>query len=232
MPIIATQGGFAKEVEMEADVSRVRQKLDELIRHEVEDKRIPSISYAIVDGAETVCTDHIQQEGAAIKPLSDATTFRVGSCSKMFTALALMGLAEKGKVDIEADISEVIPWFRPKNPFINPKIGPTEGDRVTLRKLMSHTSGLVREPTIGHYLDDGTPLLAEVADSIKDSPLKDDPKANVFRYSNAGIAVVGYAVEQITGVDYNDYIQKQVLDRIGMTNSLSLIHISEPTRPY
>ncbi len=204
---------------MEADVSRVRQKLDESIRHEVEDKQIPSISYAIVDGAETICTNHIPKEAAAIKPLSDATIFRVASCSKMFTTMALMGLAEKGKVDIEADISEVIPWFRPKNPFVDEKAGPTEADKVTLRKLMSHTSGLVREPTIGHYLDDRAPSLAQVVDSIKDSPLKDDPKANVFHYSNAGIAVVGYVIEQITGVDYNDYIQQEVLDRIGMKDS-------------
>ncbi len=211
---------------MGVDVSRARQKLDELITHEIEDKQIPSISYAIVDGAETICTNHIPKEGAAIKPLSNATIFRVGSCSKMFTAMALMQQVEKGQVDIDADISEVIPWFRPKNPFVDLKTGPTEVDKVTLRKLMSHTSGLVREPTIGHYLDDRTPSLAQVVDSIKDSPLKDDPKANVFHYSNAGIAVVGYVVEQITGVDFDDYIQKQILDRIGMANS-SFIRTTE-----
>jgi len=204
---------------MTIDVALIKGRLKELIEYEVEDKQIPSISYAIVDAAETICTNHIPKEGAAIKPLSDATVFRVASCSKMFTTMALMQQVEEDRIDIDADISEVIPWFRPKNPFIDEKTGPTEADKVTLRKLMSHTSGLVREPTIGHYLDDRTPSLAQVVGSIKDSPLKDDPKANVFRYSNAGIAVVGYAVEHITGIDYNDYIQQEVLDRIGMKDS-------------
>lgn len=199
---------------------KVKQELDTFIQYEIEDKQIPSISYAVIDGDKTVCSDHLRWTGAeSIKSLSDATIFRVGSCSKMFTAMALMQQVEKGRIDIDADISEVIPWFCPKNPFIDQTTGPTEGDKVTLRKLMSHTSGLVREPTIGHYLDDRTPSLAEVVDSIKDSPLKDDPKANVFHYSNAGIAVVGYVIEQITGVNYNDYIQQQVLDRIGMKDS-------------
>jgi len=185
---------------MTIDVALIKGRLKKLIEYEVVDKQIPSISYAIVDGAETISTNHIPKEGAAIKPLSDATVFRVGSCSKMFTAMALMGLAEKGKIDIKADISEAIPWFRPKNPFVDPETGPTEGDRVTLRKLMSHTSGLVREPMIGHYLDDRAPSLVQTIESIKDSTLKDDPKAEVFRYSNAGIAVVGYVLELLTGV--------------------------------
>jgi len=205
---------------MTNDYALAKDSLEKVLRREVDDKTIPSISYALVDGNQTVCTGHIPARASTqTDPVSNETVFRVGSCSKMFTTIAMMQLAENGQVDIDVDISTYIPGFRPENPFVDPKIGTTKEDAITLRKLMSHTAGIVREPTVGHYFDDHAPSLAAMVDSVSSSTLAEDPKAKVFKYSNTGMAIVGRALELITGRGFSAYVQENVLDPIGMASS-------------
>ncbi|MBC7345336.1 MAG: beta-lactamase family protein, partial [Clostridia bacterium] len=183
-------------------------------------KKIPSISYVLVDADDIVCLDHVQEGGTSWVgrgDLNENTLFRVGSCSKMFTALALMQLVERGLVDLDTDVSVYIPGFCPENPFV-PR-GEGRAGQITLRKLLSHTSGLVREPGIGHYLDNSNPPLAATVDSIKRIPLKHDPNAGVFRYSNAGFAVVGFVVELVSKQGFAAHLEESILNPIGMHSS-------------
>lgn len=195
----------------------VKKKLDQVIAHELEDKEIPSISYALVNRNDTLASGHLVWQELN-HTVDDDTTFRVGSCSKMFTTLSLMQLVEQGLVDIDKDSSTYIPGFGPHNPFAKP--GETS-DRVniTLRKLMSHTAGVVREPSVGHYLDDTPVTLKSMVELLGRSTLKEDPSAGVFRYSNAGMNVVGYVVERLSGKAFSQYVQENVIDPIGMRRS-------------
>jgi len=196
--------------------AEVKKRLDELVRQELENKRLPSVSYVLVAGDETLLLEHVTALGHRAA-LSEDTMFRVGSCSKMFTAVALMQLVERGLVDLDADVSKYIAGFSPPNPFASR--GARQVSAVTLRKLLSHTSGLVREPGVGHYLDDNNPPLADIVESLKEVPLKQDPHANVFRYSNAGFAVVGHVIERVSRSRFADHMQQEVLSPIGMKSS-------------
>ncbi|MEE8593892.1 MAG: serine hydrolase domain-containing protein [Candidatus Bipolaricaulota bacterium] len=188
------------------------------IESEVKDKGIPSISYALVDRDGILASGHCVRSDETHRVI-DETIFRVGSCSKMFAGIALMQLVGEGKVDLDVDVSAYIPGFEPRNPF--PEIGAKESDRyaVTLRKLMSHTAGMVRESSIGHYLDDSEVLLGDLIDGLKTSTLKEDPSAGVFQYSNAGIAVVGRVIERVTGIEFATYVREKVLHPLGMKRS-------------
>lgn len=190
---------------------------EDLIRYEVEDKAIPSISYALVDRDGLLAEGHIQRHDRHFAVRSD-TCFRIGSITKSFTAVALMQLAEKGLVDIEADVSDYLPGFHPANPFAGAESGPL-GAHVSLRKLMTHTAGIVREPKSGHYLDALRPPLAETVAELGRSTLKQDPSSGVMHYSNAGIAVVGRVIETVSGQCYCDYLTVNVLQPLGMNNS-------------
>jgi len=81
-------------------------------------------------------------------PATADTVHRIGSVSKLFTDLAVMQMVERGELELDAPVQRYIPEFRPKNPFGRP---------ITLRHLMSHRAGLVREPPVGHYFDAKTP---------------------------------------------------------------------------
>ncbi len=92
------------------------------------------------------------------------------------------------------------------------------GPAITLRQLMSHRSGLIREPPAGHYFDDtGTTLAATVA-SLAGQALVYEP-ASRTKYSNAGIAVAGYVLEATRGEPFADYVKGAVLIPLGMTTS-------------
>lgn len=187
------------------------------IAFEVADKQLPSISYSLVDRDTTLASGYIQRDDLSHE-FTDKTTFRIASQSKMFTAICLMQLAERGLVDIDADVSTYIPGFAPENPFAGKNDHP-DSDWVTLRKLMSHTAGMIREPQSGHYLDDSLPSLEKMISELGHSILKLDPSKSVFSYSNAGIDIVGRVIELVSGQSFPDYLNANVLIPIGMNDT-------------
>jgi D-alanyl-D-alanine dipeptidase len=199
------------------DAHALAAGLEEFIAHEVGDKAIPSISYAVVDRDALLATGHMVRPDLGHR-LDDRSLFRIGSLTKMFTAIGIMQLAEKGLLDIDADVSAYIPGFHPVNPFAGRERGLL-GSQVSLRKLMSHTAGLVREPKDGHYLDDRRKGLEVTVEGLKNSVLKEDPSAGIMHYSNAGIAVVGWVLEQVSGLRYADYVARHIFEPLGMADS-------------
>ncbi len=190
---------------------------ESLIRHEVEDKAIPSISYAVVDRDGVLAEGHVQNSARHFD-MNDKTCFRIGSITKTFTAVAIMQLVERGLVDLDVDVSEYLPGFQPVNPFVGRESGPF-GSHISLRKLMSHTAGIVREPKSGHYLDAHRPPLADTVAELATSTLKQDPSAGSMHYSNAGIAVVGLVIEKVSKKSYADYISETILKPLQMSDT-------------
>lgn len=185
-----------------AQFDAVFQKLQAFAESERKQKNIPLIAIALVDGDRTIW-QHVSGEGNA------DTVYRVGSVSKLFTGIAVMQLVEKGKLDLDQPVTRYLPDFQPKN---------SHDKAITLRQLMSHRSGLVREPPVGHYFDSTNPSLAATVRSLNDTELVYEPGRHT-KYSNAGIAVVGRVIEKVTGRSFAPYIQKAVLEPLGMTQS-------------
>ena len=147
---------------------------------------------------------------------TENTIYRVGSVSKLFTDTAIMQLVEKGEIDLDAPVERYLPDFHPANPF---------GTPVTLRELMSHRSGLVREPPVGHYFDSTDPTLKATVESLNSTALVYPPGTHT-KYSNAAIAVVGYLLQQHVNQPFPDYLRDAVLKPLGMTAS-SFVPTSE-----
>src|SRR5262249_10852730 len=89
---------------------------------------------------------------------------------------------------------------------------------ITLRQLMSHRSGLVREPPVGHYFDPTNPTLAQTVQSLNTTELVYPPETRT-KYSNAGIATVGYVLEKMQGEPFAPYLKRVVLDPLGLKSS-------------
>src|SRR4029077_863915 len=102
-----------------------------------------------------------------------------------------------------------LPEFHPRNPYEKP---------ITLRQLMSHRSGLVREPPVGNYFDSTSPPLAATIASLNRTTLVYPPETHT-KYSNAAIATVGYVLEKLTGTPFPEALSKAVLQPLGMTTS-------------
>ena len=116
----------------------VVRALEPFIRREIADKQLPALSIALVDDQRIVWARGFGfQSPSDSIPATAATVYRVGSVSKLFTDIAVMQLVERGVLSLDAPITSYLPDFHPLNPF---------GKAITLRQLMSHRSGLVREP--------------------------------------------------------------------------------------
>ncbi len=184
--------------------------LTAFIEHEIRDKGIPALSIALVDSNRVVWSRGFGVENAASgKPATAHTVYRVGSVSKMFTDIGVMQLVERGQLSLDAPVEQYLPSFTPRNTF---------GTPVTLRQLMSHHSGLVREPPIGHYFDDTSPSLAATVASLNQTSLVYAP-ATTQKYSNAAIATVGYVLEQKSRMPFAAFLQRAVLQPTGMTST-------------
>ncbi len=188
----------------------VSQALTAFIEQEMKDKRIPALSIALVDGNEVVWSRGFGEENSTTHaPATANTVYRVGSVSKLFTDIGVMQLVERGQVDLDRPVQRYLPAFRPRN---------TYGTPITLRQLMSHHSGLVREPPVGHYFDDTSPSLAATVASLNATALVYAP-GTTAKYSNAAIATVGYLLEKRSGVPFARYLQRAVLAPMGLTSS-------------
>jgi CubicO group peptidase (beta-lactamase class C family) len=164
------------------------RRLETWIAAELEQKGVPALSIALVDDQKIVWARGFGWANPQKRtPATADTVYRVGSVSKLFTDLAVMRLVEQGMVDLDAPVSGYVPEFAPKNPY---------SIAITLRQLMSHRSGLVREPPVGHYFDPSPPPLKEVIRSLANTTLVFEPGTRT-KYSNAGITVVGAVVEKV-----------------------------------
>lgn len=136
-------------------------------------------------------------------------THRVASISKLFTDTAAMALVERGDLDLDAPVTDYLPEFAPNNPF---------GVPITLRHLMGHRSGLVRESPVGHYFDPAEPTLTATVASLNKTALVAKP-GEQFKYSNPGIGVVGEIVARVMGKPFEDAVRELVLAPLALNDS-------------
>ena len=205
----------------------VVEKLSDAIEYEIKDKNLNAISIAIIKQNDFFWADgfgFIDKE-KKIKA-NENTIYRVGSVSKLFTDIAIMKKRESGDIDIDLPIQNYLPKFNPKNIFNN--------EPITLRQLMSHRAGILREPAYGNYFADNETSLEKTVESVSNSSLI-HPPGTITKYSNAGIAVVGYTLEKIFQKPYLEFMQENILNPLNMNassfefkNSMSL-NLAEAT---
>jgi CubicO group peptidase (beta-lactamase class C family)/D-alanyl-D-alanine dipeptidase len=184
--------------------------IEEFIDREMADKKLPALSIALVDDQSIVWARGFGfADRERKKPASADTVYRIGGVSKVFTAIAVMQLVEQGKVDLDAPITDYLRDFRPKNLF---------GTPITLRMLLSHRSGLACEAPQGSLFDDRAPALAGVVDSLNMTTLAYQPGSTI-KYSNAAVAVAGYAVEKAVQKPFEAYVDEKLLGPLGLKKS-------------
>lgn len=145
------------------------------------------------------------------KPVDpERTMFRPGSVSKLFTWTAVMQLVEQGKLKLDTDV----------NTYLDFKIPATFPQPITLRHLMTHTAGF-EESLRGLISEDSTSIhpLSEWLPSHL--PERVRPPGLFSSYSNFGTAIAGYIVERVSGVPFAEYVERNILEPLGMVHSTS-----------
>jgi CubicO group peptidase (beta-lactamase class C family)/Tfp pilus assembly protein PilF len=143
------------------------------------------------------------------------TKHRLGSVTKQFTALLILQFAEKGQLDLHKPISTYLPDYPKKT-----------GDIVTIHHLLTHASGIPNYTSIKglireHSMDRFSP--EEFLDFFKDLDLEFEPGTQ-FNYSNSGYFLLGYILETISGMSYEDLLVNQIFQPLGMNDTGSDSH--------
>ncbi|MFS0723791.1 serine hydrolase [Paenibacillus sp. 1P07SE] len=156
-------------------------------------------------------SDVKQNEG--VDPAS--TVFRVASVSKSFTAVAIMQLAEQGKLDLQADFLDYTPGLALDNPFPEP---------VTVEHLLLHTSGFeIRDPKPEDIHDDFEKIVT-IEDYVRQHmpPVVREPGSS-YMYDNFASLLLGLIVQNVSGEPFEDYMDTYVFEPLGMENSSYLL---------
>lgn len=141
--------------------------------------------------------------------LPDETIFRVGSVTKLFTATAVMQLGESGKLNFNDDVNRYLQLFKLESSF---------GKPVTIDNLLTHTAGF-DEQFIGKGARSGAEIVPLGPYLAKRMPPRIMPPGEFISYSNHGYALLGYVVELISGLPFDEYVERQVLKPLGMMRS-------------
>lgn len=184
--------------------------LDSIARAAVKDGILPGLSVAVERNGRPVYTQGIGlarvESGVPVTP---ETVFRIGSVTKQFTAAAILRLAEQGQLSLDDEITKFIPDY------------PTRANRVTLRHLLNHTSG------IRSYTSLGARWASRMAEDLSHEEMlalfQDEPfdfaPGERWLYNNSGYYLLGMVIERASGRSYSDYLQQEFLSPLGLENT-------------
>ncbi|HEX9901554.1 MAG TPA: serine hydrolase domain-containing protein, partial [Acidobacteriota bacterium] len=141
-------------------------------------------------------------------PVEPDMVFRLGSITKQFTAVAVLMLAEQGKLSLQDDLSKFLPDF------------PTQGRTITIEHLLTHTSGIKSYTEIPGWLSLWRKDMSvkEIIDLFRNVPLEFEPGQR-WKYSNSGYILLGAVIEKISGQAYEDFIRKNIFEPLGLAHS-------------
>lgn len=198
--------------------------LDRLAAEAMAVWKVPGAALAIVQGGEVVLTRaYGQRDVEADLPVTPHTHFVICSITKSFTATAIALLHNEGALDWSKPVRDYLPEFR--------LCDAVATERVTVRDLLSHQSGLPRHDWI-HLPGDLAP--AEMLPLMQHLELSRDIRA-AWQYNNLCYNAVGLMIERLSGKSFESFIRERLTDRLGMTISFSLDELEagpEPARPY
>lgn len=172
---------------------------------------LPGIAVGVVADQELVWSAGFGFANVKDKlPMTPATKFRMASHSKVFTAIAIMQLREQGKLRLDDPVTKYLPWFSLK------PAGEDDGP-ITIEQLLTHSSGLPREAG-DHWTTNDFPTTEEVKQLMRDRQAA-FPPATRWKYSNLAYTIAGMVVEAVTGQTWAAYLQSNIFDPLGMSNS-------------
>jgi CubicO group peptidase (beta-lactamase class C family) len=180
--------------------------------------KVPGLSFAVIDNFQIVSVKTYGViEAGSTTLVTPRTLFQAGSISKPVAATGALYLVQQGKLLLDEDVNRKLKtWKVPENEF-------TKNEKVTLRRLMSHTAGLTVHGFPGYDVNEPAPALVQIFNGEKPAntaPIRVDfvPGTQV-RYSGGGVTIEQQLMMDVTGKSFPDLMHESVLKKIGMADS-------------
>jgi len=190
--------------------------LEAWIETQIAYRNLPGMAIGIVYDQELVWARGFGYADVASKtPATPATIYRIASNSKVFTSVAVMQLRDAGKLRLEDPVADHLPWFRIRQRF--PDARP-----ITIRHLLTHTSGLPREAAYPYWTDLKFPTLEEVRSALPEQETVFRPETR-WKYSNLALSLAGAVVAEVSGEPYADYMLRHIFEPLGMSSTSAVL---------
>lgn len=174
---------------------------------------LTGLTIAVVNDREIIwlkCYGHTDTSKTG--RVDGSTLFSVQSVSKNITAMAVMKAVEDGLVDLDIPVTDYLPGFS-----VNSRFEDSPASKMTLRLLLSHRAGFTHEAPVGNNYDNSGSFEEHVK-SINDTWLR-FPVDQRFSYSNLGVDLAGFVIQEVSGMPFHEYVEKNVLKPTGMIRS-------------
>jgi len=173
--------------------------------------QLPGISAMVVEDQKVLWSGAFGLSNVEENTKAESSTLcSICSISKLFTSVAIMKLYDEGKLRLDDRVEDLLPAYKLKQKY--PESGP-----ITIRSLMTHSSGLPREAGYPYWTGPDFPFPTK--EQI-DGKLIDQetlyPASTYFQYSNLALTLLGEIVEEISGLPYEEYIQNNILEPLGL----------------
>ncbi len=179
--------------------------------------RVPGVSIAVIHNGEIAWARGFGVTRLGGDPVTPDTLFQAGSISKPVAAAGVLALVQSGKLGLDTDVNEYLTsWKVTANSF-------TEGAKITLRQLLTHTAGMTVHGFPGYASDADVPTLVQVLNGqvpANTPPIVVDiAPGKIWRYSGGGYVVAQQLLDDVTGMPFTRFMQETVLSPVGMTRS-------------
>lgn len=182
------------------------RQLERVVLEELRENNTPGAAIAIVSGDRVVYEKGFGIASVETRaPVAPQMLFRTGSISKMLTAAVLAGLADEGKIALDAPLEKAVTGLAPRL------------SRLTADQLLSHTAGLI-DPARTCCAQDESALATEVR-AYRDADYFFTERGRIFSYSNTGYIIAGFLIEQLSGEHYADAMQHRLFEPLGMNHT-------------
>lgn len=196
-----------------ADYTQAISSARSAILQEMSRTSTPAVTVAVVDGQGVVWSEAFGVTASRYgQPATNETLFSLQSISKHYTALAFLRLAERGLISLDDPLVKYVPEFHVKSGW------PVDYNTITMRRLLSHWSGLQHEAPVGNNGDPSSPSFDAHVNSIFDTWLR-FPPGERFAYSNLGVDLAGLALERVAGKPFARVVRDEVFLPLGMRSS-------------
>jgi CubicO group peptidase (beta-lactamase class C family) len=200
-----SQNNPAASEKVQAKINLLETWLNETIDY----YHIPGLVIGVVYDQNLVWSDAFGYANLEIKEkMTVDHRFRIASISKTFTSTAIMQLRDTQKIRLDDPIEDYLSWFKIKNSFKN-------GPKVTIRQILTHTSGLPREAAYPYWTDHKFPTREQMINALPEQEMIYEPETK-WKYSNLGMALLGEVISEVSGISYDEYVTKHILEPLKM----------------
>lgn len=203
--------GFTDAGRMEK-IMQAFPAIDKIFNDYADSNHLPGVAYGLVVDGKLVYKGNIGYTDIDKKiPVTSSSLFRIASMSKSFACMAILKLRDEGKLSLDDPAYKYIPELK------NLKYPTADAPHITIRHLMTHGAGFPEDNPWGdrQLADTDKDLLELIGKQLSFS----NPPGIAFEYSNLGFALQGKIITVVSGMQYQEYIKKNILEPLGMKTS-------------